>query len=136
MNFPYQATYAANLSYTISSTTMLQGNLVNQGKWKSMVEKRNLKKYKITQVPDDSFLVPVPETAFWLAGSATAFELLTALAATDFRENILDVAFVKVFRKLLCLWHGEVSSFVNRGGDLDRLRCLIWMAGRGLSLKN
>ena len=42
---------------------MLQGNLVNQGKRKSMVEKRNLKKYKITQVPDDSFLVPVPETA-------------------------------------------------------------------------
>lgn len=64
MNFPYQATYVANLSYTISSTTMLQGNLVNQGKRKSMVEKRNLKKYKITQVPDDSFLVPVPETAF------------------------------------------------------------------------
>ena len=46
MNFPLQATYVANLSYTISSTTMLQGNLVNQGKWKSMVEKTNLKNTK------------------------------------------------------------------------------------------
>ena len=49
------------------------------------------------------------------------FGLLTALVATDFRENILDVALVKVFLKLLCLWQGEASSLVSKGWDLDRL---------------
>jgi len=54
-------------------------------------------------VPADSCLVPAPEMAFRLVASATIFTLLAALVATDFRENILDVALVKVFLKLLCL---------------------------------
>ena len=53
--------------------------------------------------PADSCLVPAPETAFRLVASATIFALLAALVATDFLENILDVALVKVFLKLLCL---------------------------------
>lgn len=54
-------------------------------------------------LPANSCLVPAPETAFRLVASATIFALLTALDATDLRENILDVALVKVFLKLLCL---------------------------------
>lgn len=108
----------------------------NQSRWKIVIivvifviSKNN------RLVPADSFLAPAPDTAFWLAGSTTEFGLLSVLEATDFREKILDVAFVKVFLKLLCLWHGEVSSLVSKGGDFARLRLFMWMAGRGHSLK-
>lgn len=76
-------------------------------------------------VPVDSFLVPAPDTAFGLVTSTTVFGLLSVLEATDFRENILDVAFEKVFLKLLCLGNWEVSSLVSNGGDLERSRRFI-----------
>ena len=88
----------------------------------------------IVNIPINSFLVPAPDTATWLPASIPAFGRLFALPVPIFRENILDVALVKVFLKLLCLEHCDVSSLDSETGGFDKSRRFMWMAGKGLSL--